>query len=99
MWTSIWYNFESSLLEVPLRNKRFTIGFTASFKPPRTTCLTTGAIIDPDLVDLGLGVVYSPTQTPGHWSLITKSYVPTKEEQEAIKIRLAQHAKNPVNQR
>jgi len=81
-----------------MRDKRFTISFTAEFDPPKALCVTKGAIVDPDLADLGLGVVYSPTQTPGHWSLIAKSYVPTKEEQEAIKKRLAAHAKNLANQ-
>jgi RHS repeat-associated protein len=90
---------EVSLLEQPVRDKRFTISFTATFDPPKNVCITKGAIIDPDLADLGLGVVYSPTRTPGHWSLIAKSYVPTKDEQEAVKKRLSAHAKNSANQR
>lgn len=89
---------EVSLLEVPKGDKGFTIRFTAIFDPPKVTCATKGSIIDPDLADLGLGVVYSPTLTPGHWSLIAKSYVPTKDEQEAIKKRLSVHAKMPAYQ-
>jgi len=89
---------EVSLLEVPKGDKGFTIRFTAIFDPPKVTCVTKGSIIDPDLADLGLGVVYLPTLTPGHWSLIAKSYVPTKDEQEAIKKRLSVHAKNPAYQ-
>jgi RHS repeat-associated protein len=90
---------EVSLLEIPKGDKRYQIRFTAVFTPPKTTCVTPGDIVDPDLADLTLAVVYSPTVTPGHWSLITKEYSATKEEQEAIKKRLAAHAKLPINQK
>ena len=89
---------EVSLLEVPVRNKRFAISFTARYRPPKVTCATPGVIIDSDLIDLRLAVVYSPTLTSGHWSLTTKSYLPTSEEEESIKKRLAAHAKDPRNQ-
>jgi hypothetical protein len=51
---------EVSLLEVPMRDKRFTISFTAVFDPPKTVCATKGSITDPDIFDLGLLPILPP---------------------------------------